>query len=63
MSINKTFKLGEITAQEFLAEVADTMDENPDVKLFTIRFLDSFKQERVMSLELIYERPNKHTEH
>ena len=69
MSINPTFnittifKLDEITAQEFLAEVALTIDKNPSVKLFTIRFFDKFREERVMSLELCYEREGKHTKH
>ena len=61
--MNKIFDLSAMTAQEFLAEVALTMDKNPNTKQFTIRFLDVFKEERIMSMELCYEREGKYTEH
>ena len=61
--INKTYDLSTMTAQEFLAEVAMTMDKHPETKLFTIRFLDAFREERIMQLELCYEREGKNTAH
>lgn len=63
MSIGRTLNLEKLTAQEFLREVTTTMDENPDVTHFTIRFLDAFNDERMMSLELIYDRPGRNTKH
>jgi hypothetical protein len=48
----KPFRLSKITAHEFLCEIAENIDNMPDVKMFTIRFVDNFRVERMMSLEL-----------
>lgn len=48
----QSFRLSTMTAHEFLCQITDTIDSNPDLKAFTIRYVDRFKTERLMTLEL-----------
>jgi len=50
--ISRPFELESMTAHDFLCEIAENIDNRPDVKMFSIRFVDKFRTERLMTLEL-----------
>jgi len=49
----QSYALDKVTAQEFLNEIAETIDGHPHIKMFTVKFVDRFNIERMMCMELI----------
>jgi AAA+ ATPase superfamily predicted ATPase len=47
-----TFRLAEMTALEFLLQITDVMDSNPETARHTITYVDRFKMQRVMIMEV-----------
>lgn len=48
----RSFDLEGVSAYQFLNDIAETIDNSPKLTAFTIRFVDRFRVERLMTLEL-----------
>lgn len=46
------YKLTEITAHQFLMDITDVVDSNPTAARYSITYVDKFKMQRVMIMEV-----------